>query len=118
MCGATLSTPAVAQSGGIQIAPVLVSMTPQRPISSLRIRNGRSDPVAFEVDAFRWTQVDGQDRLTPAPDLIVAPGVFEIAPGGDQLLRVGLRRPATDRETAYRLVLRELPREHESGVAL
>lgn len=117
---AILAAPSAAgaQTGGIQVAPVLVSMTPQHSISSVRVRNGRDRAVAFEIDAYVWTQEGGQDRLTPTNELMVAPGVFEVAASGEQTVRVGVRGADASRETAYRIVIRELPSPNRDGVAL
>lgn len=109
---------ASAQTGGIRVAPVLVSLSPERAIGSLRLHNGRATSVSFEVEAFVWTQVGGEDRLTPTNALIVAPGVFEIAPNSEQTLRLGVRGPSSNSEAAYRILLRELPAPRSDGVAL
>lgn len=109
---------ASAQTGGIRVAPVLVSLNPERAIGSVQLHNGRTTAVSFEVEAYVWTQVEGQDRLTPTNALIVAPGVFEIAPGGDQTIRLGVRSANGESETAYRILLRELPSPRRDGVAL
>src|SRR5690606_27833711 len=109
---------ASAQTGGIRVAPVLVSLSPERAIGSVRLHNGRATPVSFEVEAFVWTQVDGADRLTPTNALIVAPGVFEIAPNSEQTLRLGVRGPSSNSEAAYRILVRELPAPRRDGVAL
>lgn len=106
-----------AQTGGIQVAPVLVSLSPQQTIDSVRMRNGRARPVSFEVEAYVWSQVNGEDVLMRTTDLIVAPGVFEIPANGEQTIRIGARRQATT-EQAYRILLRELPSEQHTGVAL
>jgi fimbrial chaperone protein len=112
-------TPVVdAQTGGIQVAPVLVAMNADQRISSLRLRNGRDRAVAFEVDAYTWTQINGVDQLTPTRDLLIAPGVFEIPAQGEQMVRLAARGGDVTRETAYRIVLRELPRPDHDGVAL
>lgn len=110
---------ASAQTGGIQVAPVLVTLSGEQSIASLRMRNGRSRPVAFEVDVYAWTQENGQDVLTPTQDVIVAPGIFEIAPDHEQVVRLGVTIPARgDTERAYRLILRELPVQRADGNVL
>ena len=112
-------TPASAQAvGGIQIAPVMVTMTGEHNIASLRLRNGRDRPVSFEIDSYAWTQNNGQDVLTPTQDLIVAPGVFEIPAGGEQIVRLGVTVPAAREERAYRIVMRELPSPLPGGNVL
>lgn len=108
-------SPAHAQSGGIQVAPVMVTMTGERNISSLRVRNGRERPVSFEIDAYAWSQRDGREILVPTNALLVAPGVFEIPAHGEQVVRLGVPAPVADTEVAYRIVLRELPTARASG---
>ncbi len=116
---ALLASPSAAgaQTGGIQVAPVLVNMSAERNISSVRVRNGRDRPVSFEVDAFVWTQTNGRDVLTPTRDLLVAPGVFEVAANAEQVVRLGARASG-ETERAYRIVMRELPSDRHNGMAL
>ncbi len=112
------AAPAAAQSGGIQVAPVLVQMAPERAFGSLRVRNGRDRATAFEVDVYAWTQVNGEDVLTPTNALVAAPGVFEMQPGGEQVVRLGAITPDRARETAFRVILRELPTQRTDGARL
>jgi len=113
-----LASPTHAQTGGIQVAPVMVEMTPERSFGSVRVRNARARSTAFEVDVYAWTQVNGEDVLTPTDALIVAPGVFEMAPGAEQVVRAGAIAPGRERETAFRIILRELPTQSTSGARL
>ncbi|QGZ93831.1 fimbrial biogenesis chaperone [Terricaulis silvestris] len=104
------SAPAEAQTGGIQVAPVMIVMTGDHNITSLRVRNGRARPVAFEIDAYEWRQENGEDILTPTQDLLLAPGVFEIAPETEQVVRLGVVTTAgAAGERSYRIIMRELP---------
>ncbi len=107
-----------AQTGGIQVAPVMVAMSSERSIASVRVRNGRARPIAFEVDVYAWSQSDGLDVLSPTRELLAAPGVFEIAAGGEQVVRLGVVTPNPDRELAYRIMLRELPPRERHGSGL
>lgn len=111
-------TTAQAQTGGIQIAPVFLEMSHEHNFASLHIRNGRDRPVAFEADVYVWRQIDGEDLLTPTDALLVAPGVFEIAPRGEQTIRLAVPAPDAERELAFRLILRELPTQRPDGARL
>lgn len=114
-----LAAPAQAQTGGIQVAPVMVSLTPEQTISSLRLRNGRDRPTAFEIDTYLWTQENGRDVLTPTADVLAAPGVFEVRPGAEQVVRVGVvGGQSGGQERAYRIIIRELPRPTAQGAVL
>lgn len=64
----------------------------------------------MQVEAVAWAQAEGVDSYTSSEDLLVNPPLFTVQPGRSQILRVGLRQPATgERELAYRLFLREVP---------
>jgi fimbrial chaperone protein len=113
----TLTT-AQAQTGGIQVAPVMVVLRGDDNITSLRIRNGRERPVAFEIDAYAWRQSNGEDVLIPTEELLVAPGVFEIGAESEQIVRLGVAASRSDVERSYRIVMRELPTRRENGNVL
>lgn len=108
-------TTAHAQTGGIQVAPVMVVLRGDDNIASLRVRNGRARPIAFEVDVYSWSQRDGEDVLTPTDEVLVAPGVFEVAAESEQVIRLGVVAPRTDAERSYRIIMRELPTRRETG---
>ncbi len=52
-----------------------------------------------------------RDVLEPTREILVAPSVFEIAPGGQQIIRIALAPVVRARkaETPFRLLVRELP---------
>jgi len=106
------------QTGGIQVAPVMIAMSAEHNIASLRVRNGRNRPVAFEVDVYEWRQDNGRDVLTPTSDLLVAPGVFEIGAETEQVVRLGVLAAHAQTERAFRVVLRELPSQRRDGAVL
>ena len=57
-----------------------------------------------------WTQVDGDDVITPTnAGLLVSPPIFTLAPGAAQTIRVVARQKGVTAETAYRLYSDELP---------
>lgn len=105
-------------AGGIQVAPVMITMSEARNMVSLRVRNGRDRPVAFEVDVYDWRQENGRDVLTPSGDLLIAPGVFEAPAGAEQVVRLGALPESVRNERAFRVILRELPAQREGRTAL
>lgn len=92
----------------VTISPVVVELSPSRRIVSITFTNPGDQPLRYQSSTFAWHQVDGEDRREPTDDLIVAPPIADIAPGGRQIFRVTLRRPATGREQAYRLVFEDV----------
>ncbi len=107
------ATAAFAQPAGILLSPVLVDIPAARGVGQIRVENGRAAAVSFEVDAYRWTQDNGVDVLTPTRDLAVAPSVFELAPSGARIVRIAMAPSvrASTKEASFRLIVRELPPE-------
>ncbi|MGE0044471.1 MAG: molecular chaperone [Hyphomonadaceae bacterium] len=104
------SAPAHAQSAGIRVSPVLIELN-ARSMGSLRIANGRAREASFEMIAYAWTQEGGEDVVAPTQSLLIAPRIFAIAPGREQIVRLALAPEARGgaREQAFRLLMRELP---------
>jgi fimbrial chaperone protein len=76
----------------------------------LTVRNQSDEETVVQLQANAWSQQDGADVLEPTADLIAVPPLFTLAPGGSQVVRIGLRRPPSPRsEMTYRLLLREVP---------
>jgi fimbrial chaperone protein len=97
-------------AGALQVSPLGLTLSEQRPIATLRIRNVGDRPALFEADTFAWTQSNGDDFYAPTSEVIVIPPIFRLAPGAQQFLRIGLpeRLPPSDIERAYRVFLREV----------
>lgn len=109
-----LAPGAAAQDAGYRVSPVIVHIPAERGIGSFVVYNGQSRDVAFDVQAFAWSQTSGADDLTPTREIVVAPSVFMIAAGAEQIVRVGsVDRTAHPQERAYRLIVRELPQPDE-----
>ena len=74
--------------------------------------------MAFEADVYDWRQENGADVLTPTNDLLIAPGVFEVAAQSEQVVRLGVLAANAGAERAFRIILRELPAQHQGGAVL
>ena len=92
----------------VTISPVVVELSPSRRIVTVTFSNPGDQSLRYQTQAVAWTQVDGVDRREPTDDLIVAPPIADIAPGGSQIFRVALRRPPTGHEQVYRLVFEDV----------
>jgi fimbrial chaperone protein len=105
-----------AQGGDFQVFPIKVELSAGKAVSALTVRNGGSAAVTVHIETVAWEQSDGQDSLVSSRELLVFPPIATIAPGTDQVVRVGLRRE-TDlhRELSYRLFIQELPPPREPG---
>nr|WP_315595096.1 molecular chaperone [uncultured Cupriavidus sp.] len=110
-----------AHAASLQISPVRIDLPAGAGAAAMTLRNAASAPIHAQVRVFRWTQADGADVLAPADDVMASPPIVRIAGNSEQLVRVV--RPgqaAATSETAYRLLIDELPQRDapadQSGV--
>ncbi|CAG9192138.1 Sigma-fimbriae chaperone protein [Paraburkholderia tropica] len=108
----------------LQISPVTIEFSASENATGLTLRNPGDTPLYGQVRVFHWAQAGGDDVLTPTADVIASPPLIEIAPHGDQLVRLvrvntsgastaadGASAPASadGGERSYRLLIDELP---------
>lgn len=95
---------------GFGISPTRLDLHRGVRTSSITATNDDStSPIRAQVDAVSWVQdQDGNDRFEPTGELTFLPRIMTIPPEDRQLIRVGIRVPATEREKAFRLFVEEL----------
>lgn len=112
LAAALVSGPVAAEvpAGGISVSPVRLDLGQNQRSAAVTIANGDTARVV-QVEAFRWSRVNGEDVYVPADDLIVNPPMFRLGAGAKQVVRVGLAAPdaATAGEQAYRVYFQEVP---------
>lgn len=98
-----------AGAGSLQVAPVLIDQTTEQA-AALTLRDVGDRPVSVQLRVFRWSQENGEDKLTPTDDVVVSPPMTTLQPRADYVVRVvrQVRRPASAEES-YRLLVDELP---------
>lgn len=107
----------VAHGASFGVTPVRAELDVAHPIASFVVRNREDAPTVVQVDVAAWRQQDGADVLEPTEALIATPPIATIPPGGEQIVRIGLRRPAAGgaTEQSYRVLLQEVPPPPPSG---
>lgn len=101
----------LAGAASLQVAPTGLEFLPSSPAQGLWLSNTGVEALNAQVRVFRWTQVDGEDVLTPTQDMVASPPMLSLQPGTRQLvrvIRVGAPTPG-EGEKAYRLLVDELP---------
>jgi fimbrial chaperone protein len=101
---------------GLTVIPVTFELTPGQMTAALSIQNHTDRETDFQVRPYAWDQAGGVDRLTPTDALIVSPPLGRIAAGGEQVVRLVLRRPAQGQEASYRILLDQVPPPPQPGV--
>jgi len=116
LCAFALLVPKFAVAAGWEIDPVRVELTPEQQTAAITVKNGSDQPTSIQIQAVAWSQLDGKDVYTPTRELLVSPPIVTIAPKGEQIIRVALRRKAdTTNELTYRISLQELPPQPAPG---
>lgn len=99
-----------ATAAAFQVSPTRLQLSATQATDALTLTNTSDAPTTLQITVFAWSQVDGQDVLSPTTDAVAVPPLITLAPGTRQLVRVALRqRTVTPVERSYRLILQQLP---------
>lgn len=111
-----------AHAGSLQVSPVSVEMKAPSAASSLLLRNTGKEAIKAQVRVFRWSQVNGEEKLEPVKDIVASPPMATIEADKDFTVRlVRLSKQPVAAEETYRLIVDELAgpqKVKQSGVAL
>ncbi|HTI66917.1 MAG TPA: molecular chaperone [Caulobacteraceae bacterium] len=105
-----------AAAAAISVAPVLIEFDAGRRTAVLEVAGPSAEPVTVQVRLFRWSQSGGEDVYEPTDDIGFSPPMFQLPPGGRQVVRLLLRAgPPAEREAAYRVFVDEIPGADRPG---
>lgn len=113
----TVLATGTAHAGSIQLTPVRVNLSDAAKVAVLTVRNTGSEKSVMQVTLKKWTLDGGTDTYQQSQDLVITPVTFRLAPGAQQIVRVGLRNSAAPlNEGAYRMLVEEVPAPMSSAV--
>ncbi len=94
----------------IAVVPVRVEIDSGVRSSTITLSNEGETVTTMQADISEWTQDEsGRDVYTDTDEIIAVPGIFEIPPGGKQIIRIGLLSEVTSAsERAFRVFLTEI----------
>src|SRR5437660_4977635 len=99
-----------ASAGSLQVAPVLVDVTAPGAASTVTLRNEGTTPINAQVRVFRWSLVNGKERLDPTDDVVASPPSFTLSPKVQYITRiVRVSKQPVIGEESYRLLVDQLP---------
>lgn len=105
-----------AGAGSFQVNPIRIDLSRGATNAAITIRNDGAEPVVVQSSVVAWSQENGQDVYAPTPEALVTPPIMTVPAGGEQIVRVGLRRPPDpQRELTYRVYLQEVPPPPKAG---
>jgi len=107
----------VSHAGSIQLTPVRVNLSSAAKVQILTVHNTGTEESVMQVTLNKWT-LDGEEfAYVQSQDLVITPTTFRLAPGEQQIVRVGLRgSPPESIEDSYRLLIEEVAPPDVSGV--
>ena len=88
-----------AAAGSLQVEPVLLDVTAPGAASTVTLRNEGTQPINAQIRVFRWSLVDGQEKLEPTDAVVASPPSVTLTPKGQYIARVVLKiaaNPAAD----------------------
>jgi fimbrial chaperone protein len=105
-----------AHAGSLEVTPVRIDLSTAQRVVAVTVRNAGDRPSVIQLLPQTWSQRDNADVLAATNDLLATPPIFTLAPGAEQIVRVGLRTPSTARaEQTYRLIFEEVPPPPDPG---
>lgn len=123
--GALLSLlllPQFAKAGEWQVVPIRLDLSTAIKSGVLTVKNRSDETLNIQLKAFEWSQDnDGKDKYQETTDLIFMPKIATLDKQGEQVVRVGIKIPASIREKTYRLFIEEIPKPRKAdstGIAI
>ncbi len=115
MAGLAAST----EAAQIHVRPVLVELQAPASAATLTLNNRGKGLVTAQVRVFRWTQVNGKDRLTPTRDVVASPPLLRMPANRDNVVRIVrvTKRPVKGEES-YRLIVDQIPDKKKKGTGV
>jgi fimbrial chaperone protein len=112
----------VSHASTLSVIPISVEVVQPGTTGTLTLRNREARPLNVQVRVFRWTQVDGEDKLEPTHDVVASPPIVSVNAGADYVVRLQRVTGAeATGEEAYRTVVDELPnpnRQRNGSIAI
>jgi len=102
--------PGSSDAGEIKISPIRVELSAAEPVGVVNIANPSDEPILLHLRLKQWSHRDGPDEFQDSRDVLLNPMIFELDPGEDQVVRIGLTHPLREeRESSFRLFIQEVP---------
>jgi fimbrial chaperone protein len=101
------------------VTPIRLELDRNLKTGSVTVNNTHAtQPLQAQVQLYAWSQdAEGKDRYEESNDLTWFPRLFNTPPQSSQLVRAGIRAPATTQEQTYRLFIEEIPAPRQPGEA-
>lgn len=107
--------PASSFAGEWQVIPIRLDFDKEIKSGVLTVKNRGDETLNIQIKAFAWSQDnEGKDQYIESADLIYLPKIATVDKESEQVIRTGLKFPATSREKSYRLFVEEIPKPRKA----
>ena len=105
-----------ASAASLQVQPALIDVAAPGQAATLTLRNPDAAPINVQLRVFRWSQVNGTEKLEPTTDVVASPPATTLNPNTDYVVRIVrvTTRPVSGEES-YRLLVDQLPDASQNG---
>jgi fimbrial chaperone protein len=94
----------------LEVTPVIHELPAAQKALSMAVSNHGGQSATLQVRAFTWSQDEnGQEQLTPMPEIVLSPAIFTVEGGRTQRVRAIFPGDGGERERSYRILIDELP---------
>src|SRR5258705_840711 len=105
-----LTTTDPSWAASLQVAPVKVEVASPGAATTVKLRNEGTTPLNAQIRVFRWSQVNGEDKLEPTTHVVSSPPPTNLSPKTDDTVRlVRTSKTPVAKEETYRLFLHAPP---------
>ncbi len=110
LSGLQLSTAIPSRAASFEVSPANVEMRSPEATKNITVKNEADGPLNAQIRVFRWSVVDGKEKLEPATDLVASPPMARVAAKSEQTIRlVRISKMPVVAEENYRILLDEIP---------
>ncbi len=99
-----------ATAASMSVMPIKLDLTAPKVADKLIVANGDDEPFNIQVRLFRWSTVNGVDRLDPTTDVVASPPAAHVPAHGQYVVRVvrTAKTPVVGEER-YRVLIDQIP---------
>jgi fimbrial chaperone protein len=101
---------ATAMASSFSATPMNVEIHAPGSTSTVTIKNDGDQALTTQIRVFRWSQVNGVEKLEPTTDVVASPPMGNVAAKSEQVIRlVRVSKKLVDAEESYRVFVDEVP---------
>lgn len=98
-------------AGDFSVSPIRLFLDNRAKTGSITVKNEGNEALNVQMKAYVWSQDSkGKDVYTETSDIVFFPKMMKLNGREEQVLRVGIKTPATSKEKTYRLFIEEIPK--------